>query len=744
MADRKALSARGESAAQPRAPGETSRDVSFERLATTAIIIIFSLAGVLLVMRFTMQFTASQIDAAFSIALALLAMAAALKAWTNSRRQLKLLDHQTALLRESEVRYRGLVDSQGDIIIRRRCNGTLTFANEVFAYMFGVNAEDALGKPFDLRIVAGDREARSDRRYEQLIETANGERWFLWEDSPIAGPGGITTEIQSVGRDITEQKRVLADLEQAKSQAEAANRAKSMFLATMSHEIRTPMNGVIGMSDLLMDTKLTKEQQTYARAIQTSGHSLLSIIDEILDFSKIEAGKLVLEPEPFNLAGMVEDVVELLAPRAHAKEVEIGAYIDPAVPAEVVADEVRLRQVLLNLAGNAIKFTEIGGVQISVEPSQPGTGARGGHIDLQVTVADTGIGMKPEQVAHVFEEFCQGDSTPSRKYGGTGLGLSISRRLLELMDSDLIVETEASRGTSFSFTVRLEVGAVAGAAVSDTGSLDGMTVWVISEQTISAVVLHQYLKAYGAEVTVLTRLPRTDTEGSAAAPDAVVWDYDSWRGHRKRRTGPAAASKHYVMISPERRRDLRGRKGRGFDGYLLNPVRRASLVNLLSGAETDAAEEAGEQPPARLRANPSAVAMRILLAEDNEINAMLARSLLEREGHTVRHAKNGHEAVTAVKAALTALAKHPQSDQAIDLIFMDMQMPEMDGLQAAREIRRLEAEMGTRETCVIPIVALTANAMKEHHEECLAAGMNGYLAKPFDREDLVELLERWH
>ncbi len=746
MTDRDAATREKDPDARPGNGHENLRDIGFDRLATTAIIIIAALAGVLLFM----HFSAKHIDAAFTIALSLLAMAGAFAAWVNSRRQFKFLNHQTELLRASEVRYRGLVDSQGDIIIRRDGDGSLTFANGVFADVFGVAPQSALGRPFAWTVLDGEREARGDARYEQLVETAAGPRWFLWEDSCIAGACGATMETQSVGRDITAQKQVLADLEQAKSQAEAASGAKSMFLATMSHEIRTPMNGVIGMSDLLMDTKLTKEQQAYAKAIRTSGHSLLSIIDEVLDFSKVEAGKLVLEPEPFSFAGMVEDVVELLAPRAHAKSVEIGAYIDPAVPGELVADEMRLRQVLLNLAGNAIKFTEIGGVQISVEPME-GPSSLDGHVDLRVTVADTGIGMQPDQVAHVFEEFCQADSTPSRKYGGTGLGLSISRRLLDLMGCELEVETEASRGTSFSFDICLELstGKLAAGAhdtKSDpaTNSLDAMIVWVLSEQTISAVVLQQYLEAYGAEATVMTRLPGLTPGGPEEEPDAVIWDYDSWRSHRKRRTGSAASAKHYVMVSPERRRDLRGRKGRGFDGYLLNPVRRASLVNLLSGAGPDldhAASPDREAPPQPTA--PENRTLRILLPEDNEINAMLSRSLLERDGHHVTHACNGHEAVNFVEAVLADGPAQGGSAEPFDLVLMDMQMPEMDGLQAAGEIRRIEARIEHSGSRFVPIVALTANAMKEHHDECLAAGMNGYLAKPFDREDLMEVLKQW-
>lgn len=709
-------------------------DVRFDRVATAAVIIMASLAGMVAAIRFVFSTPATSFDAEVPLILILLAMAGAFKAWSNSKRHIATLDRKAAVLKESEARYRDLVDSQGDILIRRTAHGELTFANGAFDEAFGAASGNALGEPFRLEVLDGTVPRKSNAQYEQLVQTTHGPRWFLWEDSTISGSGGRVLEIQTVGRDITVQKQVLADLEKAKLQAEAANRAKSMFLATMSHEIRTPMNGVIGMSDLLLDTGLTKEQQNYARAIRSSGQSLLSIIDEILDFSKIEAGKLALEPAPFDLVAMVEGVVELLAPRAHAKDIEIGAFVHPALPSTVVADEMRLRQVLLNLIGNAIKFTETGGVKVTVEPAAHSR--RDGAIGLRVTVADTGIGMKPDQVTQVFEEFSQADSTPSRKYGGTGLGLSISRRLLDLMDADLHVETEEGAGTSFIFDLAIAPDGETACAPAAPLPLEGECVWVVSTREISASLLEDYLAAFGAEVTVVPELSRAD--GAGRKPTAVIWDYDRWTSHRKRRVGAAAGARHYVLIMPERRRDLRGRKGKAFDGYLLNPLRRASLLALVAGqglAEDEISSRTGEKA-----ASPVASAsrpMRILLAEDNDINAMLATSVLEREGHHVRRVGNGREAVEAFREALERPAA------AIDLVLMDMQMPEMDGLQAAREIRRIERTETVKDSRALPIVALTANAMTEHHDECIAAGMNGYLAKPFDREDLADVLKAW-
>ena len=744
--------ARQERDQHPAAVAAGPRDVSFERLASTAIIVICALAGLLLFLRVVLEVHALTVNAELVISMALLAMAGALKAWIESRRRVEALNRQTKLLSESEARYRGLVASQGDIIIRRAPDGRLTFANQVFCDLFGLSPDHAVNSSLALNIIAktpADNAGDGGHvRSEQLIETANGQRWFLWEDFVIPGPDGAPVEIQTVARDITAQRKIHHDLDLAKKQAEEANRAKSMFLATMSHEIRTPMNGVIGMADLLKDTNLSQEQQTYARAIQTSGKTLLSIIDEILDFSKIEAGKLELEPEPFNLAGAIEDVVELLAPRAHSKDIEIGSFIDPSIATDVVADETRLRQIMLNIAGNAIKFTEAGGVRLLVEPvgSREGDGSDGQRV--RFTFTDTGIGMSPEEVAHVFNEFSQADSTLSRKHGGTGLGLSISCSLIKLMGSELVVDTAVGKGSAFSFELWLERAEVQSKPLARDPSLNGRTIWVISGRPISSSVLERYLKAYGADVMIagsLAELTKEDVEG--AGPWAVIWDYETWSAHSKRRAAPTASALHLILITPEQRRELRDGKARGSDGYLINPLRRATLVNQLGPDRAKHKTPAAAALPSRaakpIKRNGRPSALKIMLAEDNDINAKLARSMLERDGHQVVHVENGLRAVSMFRTAMKTAHEVSRSRRPIDLILMDMQMPEMDGLEATRRIRELETEFGCTEAQVTPIVALTANAMKEHRDECLAAGMNGYLAKPFDREELQEVLRQW-
>src|SRR6266704_561574 len=328
-------------------------------------------------------------------------------------------------LRDAEERAKSFVEAQGDVIVRRGADGLITYANDAFCALAGRSREALLGTPFRLAVAEqGDIAVLADgtRMHDQRLETAQGLRWIAWRE--VAVRGGERLEIQSVGRDVTDRAHTERALAEARDQAEAANRAKSRFLAMVSHEIRTPLNGILGMADLMLDTALTPEQTTYAKAIKTSGDTLLSLIEEILDFSKIEAGRLDLEARSFALAALAEEVVELLAPRAHAKRIEIAAYVDERLPEHVLGDAARLRQVLLNLAGNAIKFTETGGVALIVEPGIAPN-------EISFLVRDTGIGIAPEAQQRIFREFEQADERIARSYGGTGLGLSISERIVK-------------------------------------------------------------------------------------------------------------------------------------------------------------------------------------------------------------------------------------------------------------------------------------------------------------------------
>ena len=629
-------------------------------------------------------------------------------------------------LREAEERARSLLEAQGDVIVRRDAGGRVTYANDAFCALTGRSREQLIGEAFALPVlVHGETTVLVDgtRMYDQKIAWGPSARWIAWREVAVRGVTG--SEIQGVGRDVTDRVEAEHALSMARDQAETANRAKSRFLAMVSHEIRTPLNGMLGMADLLLDTPLSPEQVTYAKAAKTSGETLLSLIEEILDFSKIEAGKLDLEARPFVLTALVEEAAELLAPRAQAKGIEIASFVDERLPEQIVGDAARLRQVLLNLAGNAIKFTERGGVAVVVEP-----GERSG--DILFSVRDTGIGLKAEDRERVFLDFEQADGSSTRKYSGTGLGLAISKRIVERMDGSIHVDSQEGAGATFSFAVPLAPAPDVEANEFAAPDLRGSAVMIVAGTEIEASLLARRLDRWGARTCTVI----DDKIANALLPerhwDALLVDY------------PLAANmaatvdlarldvpRRIVLTRPNERHELAALRELGFNGYLIKPVRAASLAAQLQHAD------AFEQPQTEIAATSAETGstatgkgLSILVAEDNEINALLARALLSRLGHRPTIAGNGEAALESWHAARAGGVPY-------DLVLMDVQMPGMDGLDATRRIRAAEAESGAPRT---RIVALTANAQSEDREACLAAGMDGLLVKPLDRERLREVL----
>jgi signal transduction histidine kinase/CheY-like chemotaxis protein/HPt (histidine-containing phosphotransfer) domain-containing protein len=582
--------------------------------------------------------------------------------------------------------------------------------------------------------------ARLDEAFERVRstgETAKSVDWVLvrpdrsrrFAESSISllrDSRGRATGFSVFVRDVTERKRTEA-LHRAKLAAEAANRTKSEFLASMSHEIRTPLNAIIGLVELLLNGPLRPDQREDLDVVKSSAHALLAIINNVLDFSKIEAGKLELERTPFRLEQFLQDSVKIMAMKAHSKGLELAYRANADAPDALVGDPNRLRQVLLNLMDNAIKFTERGGVILNVH-ARP---ADGDWIRLQFTVTDSGIGIPPDQQRRIFEAYDQGHASVSRRYGGTGLGLAVSAQLVRMMGGRIGVRSRPGEGSVFGFTACFgRAAGPAADAVAEPGGLDGLNVLIVDDNAIARGIAAEHVQRAGASVTLAASAAAARELLGRTRPDAVLVDSDmpgeDGFEHVRWLRGPGGVEGPVVLMLtfPHLKRKPEC-AGIGASATVVKPFGARELLRALSGGAATVTEsqqpDVLEEPPRTQAGAP----LRVLVAEDTPFNQRFVMRLMERWGHAAVLAPDGRQAVTEF------------SRGAFDLVLMDVQMPDMDGLEAAAAIRALEA--GGRRT---PIIAMTAHAIPGYRERCLEAGMDDYVSKPIDVETLQKAIAR--
>jgi two-component system, sensor histidine kinase and response regulator len=686
------------------------------------------------------------------------------------RRIERILDDERHLLQT-------LMDNLPDHIYFKDTESRFLRISRSHTVKFGLSDPDqAVGKnDFDFFTEEHAQQALDDERRlvhggESIITKVEKETWpdgkTTWVSTsklPLRSRDGRIIGTFGISHDVTASKqaeelslRAQEALLTAKEAAEAASRAKSSFLANMSHEIRTPLNAVLGMTELVLGTQLSTEQRQYLNMVYEAGQSLLGVINDILDFSKVEAGKLELDAVAFNLRDRLGDAMRSLAFRAHSKRLELACRVQPGVPDRLIADPVRLRQVIVNLVGNAIKFTEQGEIVVEVcgEPPSDSNGSSSAALQrsdsrsatpnkplmLHCAVRDTGIGIAPEKQRAVFEAFEQADTSTTRKFGGTGLGLAISTRLIELMGGKLWLESKPGVGSTFHFTVPVEVAAVDSAepAATFATTVRGMRILVVDDNATSRSILEEILTNWEMRPDVATgadaALEMLRNAAMAADPyravlaDCHMPDADGFALSECIRQEPQLASAVILMVSSsDKPGEINRCEQAGITAYLLKPIKQSELFDAIvaglriSPVEEIRVEALASRPWRKLRPQ------RILLVEDSVVNQKLAVALLEREGHGVTVADNGRIAVERLKA------------EPFDIVLMDVQMPVMDGLEATIAIRAREKQSGGH----VPIVAMTAHALKGDREQCLEAGMDGYVAKPIRGEELLAALEKF-
>ena len=647
-----------------------------------------------------------------------------------------------------------IVEQSSEAIWTEDINGVVTSWNAGAVAMFGQLEADVIGHTLSI-----DESAPADLA-ERIKRRAAGERFSYDSEAMTAAGNRINMQVAvaplvndnnefigtiSVARDVTQSKRAEEALRVARVAAESANHAKSSFLARMSHEIRTPMNGVLGMTELLLQTGLSSVQRKYAETVESSGKNLLAIINDVLDFSKIEAGKLELEKVDLDVRQSLEDIVDLLAERAHAKGLELACRIPADLNTRVKGDPLRLGQILTNLAGYAIKFTQAGAVVISVS----GIEQTDSTATLRFEVSDTGLGISPEAQSRIFDEFSQADDSTTRKHGGSGLGLAISRQLVEMMGGQIELTSALGKGSTFAFECKFEKQpepAFVAPEEMPLGALTGLRTLIIESSAVSRGILYSQVCNWEMNVRVAETAEHglellAQATARAAPFDLVIIDLghsgkDSLELARSIRRKVAIASVRLVMLTPVGNHALlKDARDAGIDACLVKPVRQSdlyeNLVHVMLGGrshEIEIASVANEIANAPLAGSRG----KILLVEDNLVNQAVALGMLNRlQGYEVVIAKNGHEALNALEA---------HEAPAFDIVLMDCHMPELDGYEATLEIRKRERDSHKKR---IPIIALTANAMDEDREDCLNAGMDDHLSKPLSRQQLQVKLDLW-
>ncbi|MCD4802251.1 MAG: response regulator [Anaerolineales bacterium] len=638
---------------------------------------------------------------------------------------------------ESELSYRSIFDGVNDAILVETSSGEVLDVNVRACEMYGWPREEFLTKTLQDMVPPDARALIPENQVEDTFETinirANGERF------PVAITGQLQTindqqRLLIVVRDITSQKERENELRLAIEAAEVADQTKSEFLANMSHEIRTPLNGVLGMIELSLDTDLTAEQRDFLQTARSSADSLLRVINDILDFSKIEAGHLELDLIDFDLLNAVESVAQTMANRASAKGLELVSLIEPDLPATLRGDPGRLKQVLVNLTGNAIKFTEEGEINIRVQQEEEDQG----QVKLKFMVRDTGIGIPEGKLRSIFERFQQVDGSSTRKASGTGLGLAISQQLVMMMGGEIGVESELGLGSTFWFTVTFEKQMLERPKTIPI-PLRGVRILGIDDNHTNRLLLKKTLEKAYARIDVLDNGLETVTELKKAKEEGdpyriVLLDmqmpvFDGEQTLEEIKASDVGKKIEVIILTSVRMLgDIERLKGKGCAGYLVKPVKQRQLVDVIEMVLGQQEQEVVSKQlftKHHVR-NQKQDKIRILLAEDNLVNQKLAVALLEKANYSVEVVKNGVQAVDAIQ------------EKEYSLVLMDIQMPEMDGFEATRIIRENEKELQH-----IPIIALTAHAMKGDRERCLEAGMDDYLSKPLAQKELYRLIEKW-